>query len=202
MTTKPTDATAEQQTLPPEFVAVEIPCEHEPLAIRVEALLFAADRPISDARIAELLGLASSDKPAAKIRHAIDALNEAYTSGARAFRIEAVAGGRQVMTLGAYAPVVARLRGEKQQTMLTEPAKVTLAIIAYRQPIQRSEIESIRGVACGEVLRGLLERRLVRIVGRAEELGRPMLYGTTGEFLRVFGLASLSDLPPASGQRG
>jgi segregation and condensation protein B len=87
------------------------------------------------------------------------------------------------------------LRGEKQQTRLTQPAIETLAIVAYRQPIQRSEIEAIRGVACGEVLRGLLERRLVRIVGRAEELGRPMLYGTTSEFLKVFGLSSLSDLP-------
>jgi segregation and condensation protein B len=97
--------------------------------------------------------------------------------------------------LPAFAPVVARLRGEKQQTRLTQPAIETLAIVAYRQPIQRSEIEAIRGVACGEVLRGLLERRLVRIVGRAEELGRPMLYGTTSEFLKVFGLSSLSDLP-------
>jgi segregation and condensation protein B len=78
---------------------------------------------------------------------------------------------------------------------LTPAALETLAIIAYRQPVLRADLEAIRGVACGEVLRGLLERRLVRIVGRAEELGRPMLYGTTKEFLQIFGLGSLKDLP-------
>ncbi len=202
MTASDTGEAVESQPTLPELAAPEIPCEHEPLEKRAEALLFAADRPISDARIAELLGLTPSDKPAAQIRAAIEKLNSSYSDNGRTFRIESVAGGRQVLTLSAYAAVVARLRGERQLTMLTEPAKVTLAIIAYRQPIQRSEVESIRGVACGEVLRGLLERRLIRIVGRAEELGRPMLYGTTSEFLKVFGLASLSDLPPASGQRG
>ncbi len=173
----------------------EIPCENFSLQCRVEALLFAADRPLSDARIAELLGIAGKSKITSAIRDAVDALNEVYKAGGCAFKIEQVAGGRQVLTLPAFAPIVARLRGEKQQTRLTQPAIETLAIVAYRQPIQRAEIESIRGVACGEVLRGLLERRLVRIVGRAEELGRPMLYGTTSEFLKVFGLASLADLP-------
>ena len=185
----------------PEVAPIDIPCEGVALETRVEALLFAADRPLSDARIAELLGLAEGEKPAAKVRQAIEALNQAYTSSGRAFRIEALAGGRQVLTLAAYAPVVARLRGDRQQARLTQPAIETLAIVAYRQPIQRAEIEAIRGVACGEVLRGLLERRLVMIVGRAEELGRPMLYGTTGEFLKVFGLASLADLPQAKDQR-
>jgi segregation and condensation protein B len=80
---------------------------------------------------------------------------------------------------------------------LTPAALETLAIVAYRQPLLRADLEAIRGVACGEVLRGLLDRRLIRIVGRAEELGRPMLYGTTKEFLEVFGLASLKDLPQA-----
>jgi len=173
----------------------EIPCENFSLQCRVEALLFAADRPLSDARIAELLGIAGKSKITSAIRDAVDALNEVYKAGGCAFKIEQVAGGRQVLTLPAFAPIVARLRGEKQQTRLTQPAIETLAIVAYRQPIQRVEIESIRGVACGEVLRGLLERRLVRIVGRAEELGRPMLYGTTTEFLKVFGLSSLADLP-------
>lgn len=176
---------------------VEIPCSDAPLARRIEALLFAADRPVSDARISELLGIATGGKHGAKVREAVDELNAAYAAGSMAFRIEQVAGGRQVLTLPAFAAVVATLKGEKQQTRLTQPAIETLAIVAYRQPIQRAEIESIRGVACGEVLRGLLERRLVRIVGRAEELGRPMLYGTTTEFLKVFGLASLSDLPQA-----
>ncbi len=179
----------------------EVPCESEPLARRVEALLFAADRPLSDARIADLLGIAGKPKAAAQVRDAVEELNAAYLARASAFKIEQVAGGRQVLTLPLFAPVVARLRGEKQQTRLTQPAIETLAIIAYRQPIQRSELEAIRGVASGEVLRGLLERRLIRIVGRAEELGRPMLYGTTGEFLKVFGLSSLADLPQSKDLR-
>ena len=173
----------------------EVPCADQPLARRIEALIFAADRPLPDARIADLLGIAGQAKVGAAIREAIQSLNTSYAVAASAFRIEQVAGGRQVLTQPSFAPVVARLRGERQQARLTQPAIETLAIIAYRQPIQRSEIEAIRGVACGEVLRGLLERRLVRIAGRAEELGRPMLYGTTNEFLKVFGLGSLADLP-------
>lgn len=184
------DASQEHAALPPE-----VPCADQPLARRIEALVFAADRPLPDARIAELLGIAGQSKVGAAIREAIETLNAGYAGSASAFRIEQVAGGRQVLTQPNFAPVVARLRGERQQARLTQPAIETLAIIAYRQPIQRSEIEAIRGVACGEVLRGLLERRLVRIAGRAEELGRPMLYGTTNEFLKVFGLGTLADLP-------
>ena len=175
----------------------EVPCGDRPVAQRIEALLMAADRPMSDGRIADLLGLVggTGESPARAVRDAIEQLNAEYAATGRTIRIEALAGGRQVLTLPAFAPVVSALRGQKQQTRLTQPALETLAIVAYRQPIQRAEIESIRGVACGEVLRSLLERRLVRIVGRAEELGRPMLYGTTAEFLKVFGLGSLADLP-------
>ncbi|MHC4947976.1 MAG: SMC-Scp complex subunit ScpB, partial [Planctomycetota bacterium] len=88
---------------------------------------------------------------------------------------------------------------DRQQAKLSQAALETLAIVAYRQPILRAEIEAIRGVACGEVLRGLLDRRLVRVAGRAEELGRPMLYGTTSRFLKVFGLGGLADLPEVEG---
>jgi segregation and condensation protein B len=91
------------------------------------------------------------------------------------------------------------MHAERQQARLSQAALETLSIIAYRQPVMRAEIEAIRGVACGEVLRHLLERRLIKIAGRAEELGRPMLYGTTHEFLKVFGLASLEDLPAVEG---
>ena len=182
---------------PDQGAVREAPCSGHPLAQRIEALLMAADRPLSDGKIADLLGLESggAESPARAVREAIEQLNGEYASTGRTIRIEALAGGRQVLTLPAFGPVVAALRGQKQQTRLTQPALETLAIVAYRQPIQRAEIESIRGVACGEVLRSLLERRLVRIVGRAEELGRPMLYGTTAEFLKVFGLGSLADLP-------
>ncbi len=199
MTVKPSvEVEGAEQALPAAQVAIEteeIPCADLPLLRRIEALLFAADRPLSDARIADLLGVSGKSKSLTTIRDAVEELNALYLTSGCVFKIEQVAGGRQVLTLPAFAPIVARLRGEKQQTRLTQPAIETLAIVAYRQPIQRSEIEAIRGVACGEVLRGLLERRLVRIVGRAEELGRPMLYGTTSEFLKVFGLSSLSDLP-------
>ncbi|MHC4210645.1 MAG: SMC-Scp complex subunit ScpB, partial [Planctomycetota bacterium] len=110
-----------------------------------------------------------------------------------------VAGGWQLLTLPALGPLVSRLHRDRRESRLSQPALETLSIIAYRQPIMRAEIEAIRGVACGEVLRALLERRLVRITGRAEQLGRPMLYGTTGHFLKVFGLPGLDALPPLEG---
>lgn len=164
----------------------------------IEALILSTDRPLSEARLGELLDL--SGKGAAKtIRAAVDRLNDVYDQSGRAFRLERLAGGWQLMTRAEHGPLLAKLHGERQSTRLSQAALETLAIIAYRQPIMRAEIEAIRGVACGEVLRGLLERRLVRIAGRAEELGRPMLYGTTSEFLKVFGLAGLDDLPPVQG---
>jgi len=205
-----------------------VPCADLPLEQRVEAALMVADRPMSETKLAELLGIvdaaparrrrrksedaaegeAPADEPAAEetpqqrkaaaqVRDAIDALNSRYSAEGRTFRIESVAGGRQVMTLPAFGPVVARLKGVREQGRLTQAALETLAIIAYRQPILRADLESIRGVACGEVLRGLMERRLVKIVGRADEVGRPMLYGTTTEFLKQFGIGRLDDLPNA-----
>ena len=97
------------------------------------------------------------------------------------------------------SPLVSRLHAERQQQRLSQAALETLSIIAYRQPVMRAEVEVIRGVACGEVLKGLMARRLIKIVGRAEEVGRPMLYGTTKDFLRIFGLANLQDLPEVQG---
>jgi segregation and condensation protein B len=161
---------------------------------RVEAVLVTSDRPVREARLVEATGL-----KAAEVHEAIESLNEAYAVSARVFRITAVADGWQMLTQASVAPVLARLLAARQQSRLSQPAMETLSIIAYRQPVLRAEIEAIRGVAAGEVLRGLLERRLVRIAGRAEELGRPMLYGTTREFLRVFGLSGIDDLPEVDG---
>lgn len=173
------------------------PVEPAAIAPSVEALLVSADRPVAAAKVAEVLGPTfGPGVSAGGVREAVELLNRAYTDQGRSFRIEAVSGGLRIMTRPEYADVLARFHGQRAQTRLSRAAIETLAIIAYKQPITRAEVESIRGVSSGEILRTLLERRLVTIAGRAEELGRPMLYGTTRQFLEVFGLASLKDLPP------
>ncbi|MEC9372848.1 MAG: SMC-Scp complex subunit ScpB [Planctomycetota bacterium] len=165
------------------------------IAAAVEAILLTLDKPITAGRLAEGLGLSVGESPTASVKKAIEALNESYEASGRAFRIENVAGGFRLMTLPAHADVVASFHAARSSQKLSRAAVETLAIIAYRQPITRAELEAIRGVACGEVLRSLLDRRLIAIVGRAEELGRPMLYGTSKRFLEVFGLSSVKDLP-------
>lgn len=139
----------------------------------------------------------SAENPETIVASAVELLNQQYEKSDRSFRIERVAGGYRFMTLARHARAVAALRQHRDSTKLSRPAIETLAIIAYRQPITRAELEAIRGVACGEVLKSLMERRLIAIVGRSEELGRPMLYGTTRHFLDAFGLAALKDLPSA-----
>ncbi len=206
----------------------ELPSAAMPFELRVEAAILLADRPISEGRIAEVLGLVPSAARAGKdavnaesaegegesallagrrreavrlVREACDTLNQQYAATNRSFRIEQVSGGRQMLSVAAYGPILARMKGVRAQTRLSQAALETLAIVAYRQPMLRAQLEAIRGVACGEVLKSLMERRLVKITGRAEEVGRPMLYGTTPEFLRVFGIATLSDLPQAKDLR-
>jgi segregation and condensation protein B len=174
------------------------PCANFGLDARIEAVLISTDRPLPEARIAALLGI-SGKGAAAEIREAIEQLNTDYERGGRAFEARRLAGGWQILTRPEFGPLLASLHRDKLQTHLTPAAMESLAIVAYRQPIMRAEVEAIRGVSSGEVLRGLLERRLVKIVGRAEELGRPMLYGTTKEFLKVFGLSGLDDLPAVEG---
>lgn len=157
----------------------------------IEAALMGCDQPVWGAKLSELLGGMGVEA----IQEAIEQLNKIYHETRRSFRIEKVAGGWRVMTLPQFAHVLAALRKDRITAHLTPAALETLAIIAYKQPIIRADVESIRGVASGEVIRGLLDRRLTKVVGRAEVLGRPMLYGTTKHFLEVFGLASLKDLP-------
>ena len=171
--------------------AAETPAIPADLPQRIEALLMATDRAIPASKLSELLGKVGA-KP---VHQAVAQLNELYTQTQRSFRIESLAGGYQILTLPQYAEVVTALRKSRESAKLTPAGIETLAIVAYRQPITRAQIEAIRGVASGEVLRSLLERHLIKIVGRAEELGRPMLYGTTKAFLETFGLASLKDLP-------
>ncbi|HMO26195.1 MAG TPA: SMC-Scp complex subunit ScpB, partial [Tepidisphaeraceae bacterium] len=157
----------------------------------LEALLFATHHPLTAGRLAELLDLPTT-KP---IRKAIGSLNRQYGEGGRCFRIEQVAGGYAMLTLAEHGEVLKKLHQKEADARLTKAALETLAIIAWKQPILRAEIESIRGVACGETIRSLMEKHLVKIAGRAEEPGRPILYGTTRRFLEVFGLNSLKDLP-------
>ncbi len=183
--------------------AAQESCESSlPLACRVEVILITSDKPLSAGRIADLLGLETGPAALREIDEVIASLNDQYAASGRAFRIERVAGGYRMMTLPAYGAVMRRAREVGASGKLSQAALETLAIVAYRQPITRADVETIRGVACGEVLRTLLDRRLIRIAGRAEEVGRPMLYGTTREFLEAFGLASLSDLPQASDLKG
>ncbi|MEM9372426.1 MAG: SMC-Scp complex subunit ScpB [Planctomycetota bacterium] len=170
----------------------------EPVGIEaaVEALLLSVDRPLSAAKLAEPLApLLDADLSADAVEAAIERLNRLYDESGRAFRIEPVSGGYRLMTRPEHAPIVAALHRARASTRLSRASLETLAIIAYRQPMTRAELEAIRGVACGEVLRSLLDRKMIRITGRAEELGRPMLYGTTSQFLNVFGLANIKDLP-------
>ncbi len=156
-----------------------------------EALLLSTHHPLTAGRLAELMSLPGT-KP---VRTAIKYLNDLYEQGNRSFRIEQVAGGYQILTLPQFGDHLKKLHQKEIDAKLTKAALETLAIIAYKQPILRADVEAIRGVACGETIRSLMEKHLVKIAGRAEEPGRPILYGTTKRFLELFGLNSLRDLP-------
>lgn len=156
----------------------------------LEALLLASSEPVTAAR----LGRVVPESSAREVREDLAALNEAYAAEGRGFRIEEVAGGYQLRTLPELAAYIQKLEPVPPLRM-SRAALETLAIIAYKQPVTRAEVEHVRGVDAGPLLRGLLERRLVRIAGHREVPGRPILYATTPRFLEVFGLASISDLP-------
>jgi len=176
---------AEQDELPQENPDNELTVESV-----VEAVLFASDEPLTEARLANIV-----ETDTKYIRQHINNLNEKYQANNSAFRIEKIAGGCQMLTLSTYNHWLKKLLRVRSDNKLSPAALETLAIIAYKQPIIRADIEAIRGVSVGEVIRSLCYKGLVKIVGRAEVLGRPMLYGTTKKFLEVFGLNSLKDLP-------
>lgn len=157
----------------------------------IEALLFATDVPIPAAKLAQLVGTGGSDD----MKNHIECLNARYEAHGSSFRIEAIAKGFQMLTLPTYDRWVAKLQKSRSDTRLSQAALETLAVVAYKQPALRADIEAVRGVACGDMLVRLREMNLVRIVGRADEIGRPLLYGTTNKFLDAFGLGSLKDLP-------
>jgi segregation and condensation protein B len=166
---------------------------------RVEAVLFSAGEPFSARRLAALADLGDSRDAA----QAVAELQAAYEAERSAFQVTEIAGGFQLLTRPEMYPWLLRLplavrnRGEPLTGALLE----TVAIVAYRQPIMRAELETLRGVHCGDALRELMERGLIRIAGRDDSLGRPILYGTTKKFLQVFGLRKLEELPPLESER-
>jgi segregation and condensation protein B len=165
----------------------------DPRLALVEAALFAADEPLTPRRLANAAGLTDGSEARRMVRK----LQALYVKGDSAFQVEELAGGFQVLTRSEYHPWLLRLRRSGHDVRLSPAARETLAIVAYRQPIVRADIENIRGVQCSEVLRQLMEKGLIRIAGRHDSLGRPVLYGTTKKFLQLFGLKALRDLPQA-----
>jgi len=157
----------------------------------IEAVLFASDEPLSAQRLVNIVDTGSVKQ----VRQCVENLNAKYDDGNFAFRIEQLAGGYQMMTLSTYNIWLKKLLRARTDTKLSQAALETLAIISYKQPVIRADVEAIRGVAAGEMIRSLMYKGLVKIVGRAEVLGRPMLYGTTRKFLDSFGLNTLKDLP-------
>ena len=188
-----------------EITLVETPDTPEPVATShpddalstqttvdsvVEAVLFACDEPVTVAKLAGIVECTSR-----QVKTSVDALNEQYKQHNRAFRIEQIAGGLQMLTLPYYDHWLRKMIKVRADNKLTPASLETLAIVAYKQPAIRADIEAIRGVASGEMLRGLMVKGLVKMVGRAEVVGRPMQYGTTKKFLECFGLNTLKDLP-------
>ena len=198
---------------------VHVPTDLELLRPIVEAMIFASEDPISPRNLLRILysdeepksngdsneetgGESEAETEIAKgrigqkeLREIIDQINDQYEETGRAFRIIEIAGGFQYATVKAYGAFVGLLSRDKAKRRLTPASLETLSIVAYRQPVTKPEIESIRGVNCDQVLFSLLERNLIAIGGRADSVGKPLLYGTTDEFLRAFGLNSLRDLP-------
>lgn len=158
---------------------------------KVEALLFASDEPLTPAKIKELTGAASNGE----IRQAVETLSDFYRETERSYQIAELAGGYQLVTLPEYSEVIKSLYKNRRKSRLSNAALETLAIIAYKQPVSRAQIEAVRGVNSGGVLSTLSERELIRVSGRGESIGKPFLYSTTRKFLEYLGLKSYSDLP-------
>jgi segregation and condensation protein B len=164
-----------------------------PLAQLLEAALFSASRPLTADELATL----DADATPADVRVALEQLREHYDFNQHGIELVELAGGYQILTRPVYAAAIERAQFSVRAPKLTSATLETLAVIAYRQPVGRIEIEEIRGVSAGGVLRSLQERGLIEVVGRSEALGRPLLYGTTPLFLELLGLRDLTDLPKA-----
>jgi segregation and condensation protein B len=162
----------------------------------VEALLFASDTPVEALRIQEVLDLESP----AVARELVESLRRRLDAEGRALQVMEVGGGFRLVTRPEIAPWLVKLARSRTRSRLSRPSLETLAIIGYRQPVSRPEVDAIRGVNSDAVLENLLERRMIRIAGRKESPGRPFLYETTREFLVAFGLRDLNDLPKVEGE--
>jgi segregation and condensation protein B len=157
----------------------------------LEALLLSSDEPLSPGKIREII----PEFRDVNVRKLVDELNQTYEETGRAFRIEAISDGYQIFTLPVYAPFLEKLHARRQLSRLSSKALETLAIVAYRQPITRHEIEEIRGVNVDGVIKTLLTRNLITIVGTANSPGNPFIYKTTRQFLEYFGFKNISELP-------
>jgi len=163
-----------------------------PDVARLEAALFVAREPLTLRRLAKLAGLPDASRARVLLRE----LQHLHDAEGVAFRVERIGGGFQLLTRSPLGPWVRRLLATPPETRVSTAALETLAIIAYRQPVTRAEIEAIRGVGSEEMLRQLLDRDLVAVGGRTDDLGRPHVYLTTRRFLQCFGLGTLDELPP------
>ncbi len=178
---------AGETTPPVKDTAADDPAEIRPV---IEALLFATNQPLTTKRLTEITG-----RERREILQAIDDLRNEYDGTNRAFQIEEIAGGFLLLSRKEYHRWVIRLEKKVQESKLSPAAMETLSIVTYKQPILRAAIEAIRGVESSQMLRSLMDKGLIKVVGKDESLGRPLLYGTTKRFLDQFGLASLRDLP-------
>jgi len=179
-----------RERLPTEPDSTQVGPSRPELLGQLESMLFVAGEPLPTKRIADLLG-----EETALIRGALGALQARYDGPASGVRLAEIAGGWRLLTRPEHADTVAALAGKRVLDRLSPAALETLAIIAYKQPVGRAEVERIRGVGVGPILRHLLELDLIKVAGREEGLGRALLYGTTRAFLDRFGLKSVKDLP-------
>ena len=172
---------------------IETQLESTPAAKRqrLEAVLFLARQPLTTRRISQLAHL----EDGTEARVMMKALNEHYNDVGRSFHVKRVAGGFQMLTRPQFFDWISRTGLSRPMIRLSSSAQETLTVVAYRQPMTKADIETVRGVGCGEMLRQLLEKGLVKIAGRSEDLGRPFLYATTKLFLTEFGFGSLEQLP-------
>jgi len=172
-----------------------VPIGDDELLRAVTALVFASPDPLSDRKIASLCGGAGSAPAVARIRSTLDALKDRLAASGLPLELRSIAGGWRILTAPDQSPVVERLFETRKTERISPAALETLAIIAYRQPVTKAEIEAIRGVQAGPILRSLVDRDLIKVSGRADVPGHPLQYATTKTFLDRFGLPGLDDLP-------